>query len=414
MTTDFRMVWESLTTCPGTCSGCNIAEKTDLENGLWTPQQFETASMHTKKLLKNGNHNNRQKLFLAAGDYLYLSEEKMKMVFDFVDKTLDKDAESRILLFTTSAIGKPEFIKEKVDLIQRLLVERNLDCFPEIVFDFAKIKHKKYWKTYIDNIQIINCAFPFSAINIQVGSDTFNNNMNQEKFQEFIKYCGVSRVEFVMSPHAGNADVIKSVWQEAIDFLKDTVAHLNSNNSSFIYPHTATIKNNLEIKQEKITLQEEVQFCLNNYQSNSFYIGFYGSLSHFYSGLSNIYPLIFANDDFLKKQEVNIFNKMYLSINKENMIKRSVIFNNKVSSANKCLTCKFQKNCHSMGNMILINNMKIEDKNYCPLKIYEYLEEIDNIKEVQQLEYETFKTINLNYKDDLNNVPKFTLAKDVD
>ena len=81
MTTDFRMVWESLTTCPGTCSGCNIAEKTDLENGLWTPQQFEIASMHTKKLLKNGNHNNRQKLFLAAGDYLYLSEEKMKMVF---------------------------------------------------------------------------------------------------------------------------------------------------------------------------------------------------------------------------------------------------------------------------------------------------------------------------------------------
>ncbi len=413
MTTDFRMVWEALTTCPGNCSGCNIDQKTNLENGLWDIQKFKTASYHTKKLLKKSNHNNRQKIFLAAGDYLYLSEEQLTMIFDIIDDTLDKDAESRIVLFTTSAIGKIEMIKEKIDIIQRLLIERNLDCSLEVVFDFAKIKNKNYWPKYIDSIQMLNAAFPITAINIQVGDNTFENNMNQLKLQDFIEYCSVTRIEFVITPHSGNAQYIKPAIGNALSFMKETVKQLELKNNAFFYPHTITIKKNLETQHliEKISIKEELNFCLNNYQVNSLYINHGGTLTHFYSGLSNIYPFSFANDQLAKLNEINIFKNMYIEINKEPIIKNSVIFNNRVSSKNKCSTCKFQKNCHSMGNMIIIHNLELQNKKDCPLNIYEYLDELHKLEKAPNPEYEKLKSINTNYKEEIKK--RDSLIKDV-
>lgn len=413
MKTDFRIVWEALTTCPGTCSGCNIAKKTDLENGFWSENNFKTAVRHTKQILKEKKYST-QKIFLNAGDYLYLSENQLTMIFDNINEALDKDAESRIVLFTTSAIGKPEFIIEKIDIIQKLLLERNLDCFPEIVFDFAKIKHKKYWKTYIDNIQILSQAFPVSAINIQVGTDTFNNNMDQEKLQEFIKYCGISRVEFVMSPHEGNAEVIKSVWHEAINFLTETSRNLDSKDKSFVHPQIGTIKNNLDANLLGSSTNQEYQAALESYQASSLYINFEGDISHFYSGISNIYPFMFAKGSIYKRNPVNIFKNMYLSIDKSQIIKQSVIFNNSISSKNKCSSCKFQKNCHSMGNMLLIQNMDMHNKDKCPLDIYEYLTYIESFHNPMQFACESLKTINTNYKNDLEKIEKFTIAKDVE
>lgn len=395
-TADFRMVWEALTICPGTCSGCNIFKKTNQSEGYWTTEQFLKASSITKTLLKQFNEIKNQKIFLTAGDYLRLSDKQMTDLLDIVDDTMDKNAASRIFLFTTSAIGKEAFLKERIDNLQKLLIERNLGCFPEVVFDFAKIKYKKYWDEYIKNINLIIKAFPVTAITIQVGSDTFDHQISFEKLGEFIEKCNVKRLEFVITPHTDNSKLISDSWSKTITYLEgfyDFLHEKSLTGANYKHPQLKSIHEIIKKLKNIESYQDLLISSSSGINSSSFFIKNDGQISNFYSGISNIYPHSYA-----EQVKYNIFTSDDLSIKKEDLIKDSLKFSYKVATKNHCFNCEFKNSCILMGNMLLVHNLKKEKNNQCPINIYNYIKKIESNTGFMDLYCESLNTIDVEYK----------------
>lgn len=391
---DLRFSLEALIACQGSCTGCNIDKKNSTIDGYWDKDKFEKIVdrllPYMDEYIKKTEGDFNTKVFFTQGDYFLLKEEQIDELFDIVSKIYKNrlPGKSNVISFTLSALYNKKTLDKKVNIILKNLEKHNLDIFPEVVFDLAKIKHRHYWDSYIENINYILEVFPCAAINIQVGHDTFENDITQKDLLDFFNYSKIERFEFILTPTIASASKLYNI-EYIINWLGDFyLLWLKEGKKGYSFPYIISEKYKNVKGISEIDMQN-IYHIINHISDNSsLYVDFNGKLSNFKTGISNIYPISYAGYkgiDLLNDEKHYDFAEL---------IKRNYMFLNKEQLKYKaCQTCSYKYLCLLTDGVLLNRTVNAYQFNHekCNVGLKKYYDYI--------LSGENYETCGLEYHD---------------
>lgn len=363
MKQEYKILLETMTGCPGSCTGCLMSSAERKDGGFWNKNIQDASINWLNNYINKINDNESITFIFAQGDHFSLSNETLKSIPEFGFKAGLGKATGMI---SAAAIGKTEDIKNKAIILKESSILNNFPIGITLVLDFKKAFHNKFSPIYSNNINAIVDVFGILDLAINIGPDICET-ISAKEVNNFIMNHGFKHITINLLPTTLNSFQFKQNWIKILNWIENLHNEWKTNESyelAFEFRFSALHKSygNFEYK--------EFMKIFNKRTLRNLIINHNGNISTVFEGLGDGFSL---NERFNLKSPTNVFENINESLKKIPVNSQRIIM--KKTKDKRCQNCEMLNTCIASGTFLLNDIMKSKNTETkdCPSGIKDIL-----------------------------------------